>query len=303
MELTEMFFDTNFLRKKNIDDFSKFNFGSQFEDFIDFLGTHDVIDYYKTNISEITIEELKKQIIDKHKEELLKLKQLYNKFKNVYNIKFNEEYDIKYEEILNGIMKDYIEFYNINIVETKNISLQNILKRAINKNKPFIGENGDSDKGFKDAVLWECIIEYAKKSKNEKFILFTKNIKDFPKELEEEFEDITNKKIEIVNEISVVQERILLEQSRNVKDILTLKWLNENVQILIDKINAYAEESKDSKGYQMEDIERIEDLVNKGNNFYSFIIFSIEDGFETQWYVEVNYKNGELYIDDFMISA
>ena len=303
MELTEVFFDTNFLRKKNIDDFSKFNFSTQFEDFIDFLGANDVVDYYKINISEITIEELKKQINDKYKEELLKLKQSYNKFKNVHNIKFNEDEAIKYDEILKELIRKYIEFYNINMVETKNISLQKILNRAINKNKPFVGENGNSDKGFKDVVLWESIIEYAKKSENKKFILFTKNIQDFPKDLEDEFERATNKKIEIINEISIMQEKILLEQSNIVKDILTLNWLNENIQILIDKINDYVAESEDSNGYQMVDIERIEDLVNKGNDFYSFMIFNIEDGIEMQWYVEVNYKNNELQIDNFMICA
>lgn len=303
MELTEVFFDTNFLRKKNIDDFSKFNFSTQFEDFIDFLGANDVVDYYKINISEITIEELKKQINDKYKEELLKLKQSYNKFKNVHNIKFNEDEVIKYNEILKELIRKYIEFYNINMIETKNISLQKILNRAINKNKPFVGENGNSDKGFKDAVLWESIIEYAKISENKNFILFTKNIQDFPKELENEFEIATNKKIEIINEISIMQEKILLEQANIVKDILTLNWLNENIQILIDKINDYVAESEDSNGYQMVDIEKIEDLVNKGNNFYSFMIFSIEDGIETQWYVEVSYKNSELQIDDFMICA
>lgn len=303
MELTEVFFDTNFLRKKNIDDFSKFNFGTRFEDFIDFLGTNDVIDYYKINIAEITIEELKKQINDKYKEELSKLKDSYNKLKNVYNIKFNEDENLKYDEILKKIMREYIEFYNINIVEIKNVSFQNILKRAINKNKPFVGENGNSDKGFKDAVLWESIIEYAKKSENKKFILLTKNIQDFPKELEDEFENVTNKKIEIINEISIVQEKILLEQSRNVKDILTLNWLNENVQVLIDKINEFVLKSNDWNGYQMMDIERIEDLVSKGNGFYSFMIFNIEDGIEKQWYVEVKYKNSELQIDDIMICA
>lgn len=301
MELTEVFFDTNFLRRRNIDDFSRFNFGIQFEDFVDFLGTNDVVEYYKINISKITIEELKKQINDKYKEELSILKKSYNKFKNVHNIKFNEDEIVKYEQILEKLMRDYIEFYNINIVDMENISFQNILKRAINKKKPFVGENGDSDKGFKDAVLWESIIEYAKKSENKKFVLFTKNIQDFPKELEDEFENVTDKKIEIINEISVMQEKILLEQSNLVKDILTLNWLNENIQILIDKINDYVAESEDSNGYQMIDIERIEDLVNKGNDFYSFMIFNIEDGVEMQWYVEVNYKNNELQIDNFMI--
>lgn len=303
MELTEVFFDTNFLRKKNIDDFSKFNFGTQFEDFIDFLGTNDVVDYYKINISEITMEELKKQINDKYKEELLKLKESYNKFKNVHNIKFDEDASIKYDEILKKLMRDYIEIYNINIVKTKNISLQNILNRAINKNKPFVGENGNSDKGFKDAVLWESIIEYAKRTENKRFILFTKNVQDFPKELEDEFKSFTNKKIEIVNELSIVQERILLEQSRNIKDILTLNWLKENEQILIDEINDYLENCVDWKDYQMMKIDRIEDLVNKGNNFYSFMIFNIEDETEWQWYVEVSYKNNEMHIDKIMPCA
>lgn len=302
MELTEVFFDTNFLRKKNIDDFSKFKFSTQFEDFIDFLGANDVIDYYKINISEITIEELKKQINDKYKEELLKFKQVYNKFKNVHNIKFNEDEVIKYDEILKELIRTYIEFYNINMVETKEISLQKILNRAINKNKPFVGENGNSDKGFKDAVLWESIIEYARKSENKKFILFTKNIQDFPRELEDEFESATNKKIEIINEISIIQEKILSEQTDIVKDMLTLNWLNENIQILIDKINDYATEAVGSNGYQIIDIERIEDLVNKGNDFYSFMIFDIEDGIEKQWYVEANYKNGELSIDDICMN-
>ena len=298
MELTEVFFDTNFLRKKNIDDFSKFKFSTQFEDFIDFLGANDVIDYYKINISEITIEELKKQINDKYKEELLKFKQVYNKFKNVHNIKFNEDEVIKYDEILKELIRTYIEFYNINMVETKEISLQKILNRAINKNKPFVGENGNSDKGFKDAVLWESIIEYARKSENKKFILFTKNIQDFPRELEDEFESATNKKIEIINEISIIQEKILSEQTDIVKDMLTLNWLNENIQILIDN----ATEAVGSNGYQIIDIERIEDLVNKGNDFYSFMIFDIEDGIEKLWYVEANYKNGELSIDDICMN-
>lgn len=153
-----------------------------------------MLDYFIINISEITIEELKKQIIDKYKEELSNLKESYKKFKNIHNIKFDEDEEVKYDEILEKLMEDYIKFHNINIVKTKNISLQNLLNRAINKKKPFVGENGNSDKGFKDAVLWESIIEYAKKSENKKFILLTKNIQDFPKELEDEFENVTKKR-------------------------------------------------------------------------------------------------------------
>ena len=94
-----------------------------------------------------------------------------------------------------------------------------------------------------------------------------------------------------------------LQFKRNVKDILTLNWIKENEPILIDKINDYLEESVDWKGYQMMKIDRIEDLVNKGNNFYSFMIFNIEDETEWQWYVEVNYKNNEIHIDEIIPCA
>lgn len=131
--------------------------------------------------------------------------------------------------------------------------------------------------------------------------MFTKNTNDFTPTLESEFESVTNKRIEIINEISVVQERILLQKSKDFKGILTLKWLNENLNLIIDKVNEYVAGNEESNGYQMDNIERIENLVSKGNGFYSFDIFNVEDGIETQWYVEVNYTNNELQVDDITI--
>lgn len=74
MELTEIIFDTNLLRKRNIEDFSNFSFSREFESFIDFLGTNDIVDNYKICFSKITLEELKKQIIDLYNNEVLSLK-------------------------------------------------------------------------------------------------------------------------------------------------------------------------------------------------------------------------------------
>lgn len=84
---------------------------------------------------------------------------------------------------------------------------------------------------------------------------------------------------------------------------MTLNWLKENVQILIEEINDYLSKHETWKGYQMLNISKIEDLVNKGNNFYSFMLFSNEDEKEWQWYVEVNYKNNEIHIDEMIPCA
>ena len=99
-----------------------------------------------------------------------------------------------------------------------------------------------------------------------------------------------------------MQERILLKDSKKTKDILTLNWLKDNIQIVIDEINSYFEKSTDWKDYQIVKIDRIEDLIIEGNNFYSFMIFEIEDEPENerQWYVKVNYKNDEMNIDEII---
>ena len=67
-------------------------------------------------------------------------------------------------------------------------------------------------------------------------------------------------------------------------------------------INSYFEKSTDWKDYQIVKIDRIEDLIIEGNNFYSFMIFEIEDEPENerQWYVKVNYKNDEMNIDEII---
>ena len=61
METIEIFFDTNFLRNRNYQDYSKFQFGSEYSNFIDFISSKDLIESCHINVTEIVLEELKKQ--------------------------------------------------------------------------------------------------------------------------------------------------------------------------------------------------------------------------------------------------
>ena len=69
------------------------------------------------------------------------------------------------------------------------VRYQSIVRRAFAKRPPFEGKDKKSDKGFKDALLWESILEFMAGHDSAKIIFYSKdNI--FGNELESEFSDI-----------------------------------------------------------------------------------------------------------------
>jgi hypothetical protein len=67
-----------------------------------------------------------------------------------------------------------------------NIRFDSIVKRAFEKRPPFEGSEGGSDKGFKDALLWESILEYNSIHQELNMILYSSD-KLFCDELIHEF--------------------------------------------------------------------------------------------------------------------
>jgi len=82
-------------------------------------------------------------------------------------------------------LKEYLDKFNIQILpHPDNKILPRIIDRALNKKLPFkqVDKNQKaSDKGFKDVLLWETLLEYDYESKRiGKLFLLTANEKDFP---------------------------------------------------------------------------------------------------------------------------
>lgn len=298
MESTEIFFDTNFLRCKDIRDFSNFRMSKIYENFIDFLGSNDLIEMYNINISEITINEIKQQIIREYKDTVKDICNIYEKLKNVHNIKIDTD-NLEYEQHLEKVIVNYTNYNKINVIQIpKNINLfENIINRAIHKQKPFLGEEKESDKGFKDALLWECIIDYANKSSAMKFILMTKNKNDFPKNLEEEFNELTGKSIKIYYDIYELQDTIL--EDNNLINTSTLTFDKLKQYELKDKINTYFIEN--NRNLEIENIIKIDNFVNEGNDLYIFDIYDRKNEYpndEMRWSVEITFKDNDIRIDD-----
>ena len=164
MNVTEIFLDTSIIKIKNVEDYSNIIFGKNYSDFIDFINTNGIGDTCKINVAEIVVEEFKKQIYDNFTEDETNLKKYINKFRVYYGLSIPDVKDFK--KNLNNQIREYLEAENINIVLTpKERSIWNkIIKKSINKKKPFSGGNSESDKGFKDELQWESIVEYAKKT-------------------------------------------------------------------------------------------------------------------------------------------
>lgn len=301
MNVTEIFLDTSIIKIKHVEDYSNIIFGKNYSDFIDFINTNGIGDTCKINVAEIVVEEFKKQIYDNFTEDETNLKNYINKFRVYYGLSLPDAKDFK--KSLNDQIREYIEAENINIVLTpKERSIWNkIINKSINKRKPFNGGNSESDKGFKDELQWESIIEYAKKTPNELFILITKNSNDFTNELCDEFYSETNKKIEIYYEIGAAQSR-LLEVNQIQSNYM---FVESYVNSMFDSGELYEIVSRKIKDYydvNIESITKYYDLIDQGNNNYKFFIDTLDNETTSTFIVEcqLNSKN-EIIIGDVII--
>jgi hypothetical protein len=137
------------------------------------------------------------------------LQNIYN-FENIKN-KFNENLKVlneinininskpldnsNYEKEIKKEYKKVLKKYGLTIIKLpKSISAKNISDRFFSRKKPFINNTGtNAEKGFKDSLIWETILNFG--IKNENLIFVSKNTSDFTSELEVEFKKINKKEI------------------------------------------------------------------------------------------------------------
>ena len=280
MEITNVILDTNLLyknKKNEVKNYREFELSSNFDSIVNFLETNDLSDKYKVWVPEIVFMELEKQRKEKYKVSIDNIKKEFEKIKNFKDVELKLP-KIRYEKEIKQYIINYIKNYKINVLKIARDGqvFSKILGRCVNKEKPFSGE---SDKGFKDVVLWESIIEYAENNaNNEKFILITNNSKDFIKNLEQEFKDRTGKEIIIYYKIKDFQESIMEIneiESRIPLNNSIIESENESGE-LIDKINRFISENEEIKieklgtddNYEL----KIQDTVDMGNKEYNIRI-------------------------------
>ena len=194
-----LIFDTNVLfqayEKKA--DFTSFSFNSTYENIIDMINQLDIYSQVVLVIPSVVWGELEQQIIEKHDELLSKyISTIKHKVFPEYSIKENPPID--YSEYIKTKIKEYksdIQQGMSKVIEIQNASnsrFRSIIDRAFSKRPPFEGKDKKSDKGFKDALLWESILEFALNQPKSKIIYYSKD-NAFGEFLIQEFSEVVDK--------------------------------------------------------------------------------------------------------------
>lgn len=181
-------------------------------------------------------------------------------------------------------LQEYLTDYYINILPFPNNNVfPRIIERALNKKPPFKVVDKYSDKGFKDVLLWETLLDFNyEKQSIGKVFLITANSKDFP------LEDLSYEwnKFHPYVELKIIsdwksfelEEQIILPEliaQNNISYSRVLEMFqDENPDIVeLPNFNKKITGRKDSFVVEIEtDIKRKDGTIGTGKYFYDIRI-------------------------------
>lgn len=310
-----LIFDTNalFQAYERKADFTTFNFNATFENVIDMINRLDIYNQVTIAIPSVVWNEMEKQIIEKH-DELLSI------YKNTITKKLFPEYSIHENSTIN-----YPEYIKTKIAEYKNeISdglnkvieipiasnnrFKSIVNRAFSKLPPFEGKGKKSDKGFKDALLWESVLEFALQHRNSKIIYYSKDnafgeflLNEFAENISDSSLFICKNESEVKTQLEAWAKEIDKYSYQPIEDFdenkEIVEWLNSEdflVQI-IDRDFGLVEKGRliTSTSAHLISIDNIESLDSDENITEYYIeailqfVYELKDGAKTQETISV----------------
>lgn len=324
-----LIFDTNvlFQEYKNKADFTTFSFNATFENVIDMINQLDIYNHVKLAIPFVVWNEMKKQIIEKH-DELLSLykSKISKKLFPEYSI--NENPSINYPEYIETKIEEYKKEISeglnevIEIPIASNNRFDSIINRAFSKLPPFEGKDKKSDKGFKDALLWESVLEFALNHKNSKIIYYSKDnafgeflLKEFSEKISDSTLYICKKESEVKEQLESWAFEIDKYSYQPIKDFEEnkeiLDWLNsENfLAQIIDQDFGIVEKGRliNSTTAHLISIENIESLDSDDDESAYYIesilqfVYELKDGVKTQETLNVGICSKRIYGDIYSI--
>lgn len=189
--------DSNILKSGN-KDYTTVHFLSKLEEITREIESNDFYLDIKILIPKIVIDELFMHQLSGYNEWINKIKGLklsHNEIEIIDNYK--DYLDIKYNEAINGFSKSNLK---CEVIPYPNyIVLPQIINRAINKKAPFEGAERNSDKGFKDVILWESLLEYKRNHMMETIILYSSDKRICSNTLLQEFSSLFRDEIYLLN--------------------------------------------------------------------------------------------------------
>src|SRR3989339_682072 len=162
-------------------------------------------------IPEIALEELKQQQNECFIKDLEKINLNFKKFKELQGVILNLP-KIEYIPYLDVKKENYLRKYNITKINNPSEKIfPKLIDKVIKKQKPFYKKNNNQvDSGFKDALIWESILEFVSLNKYDKYFFLT-NDSDFNNDFKQEFLEITQKELLILGENNILFVYVSLE--------------------------------------------------------------------------------------------
>ena len=140
--------------------FDTFEMSKSFQELIDIASSKELRDDITILIPEITIRELCKQRCEKYNEAKEKIYNEAKKFGELINVNFSKlggPLDSYFENQITECLGKFRCVERMPICEDK--FFKKIVERSLNKDAPFEGAKGCSDKGFKDAVIHQRVLQ------------------------------------------------------------------------------------------------------------------------------------------------
>lgn len=201
-----------------------------------------------------------------------------------------KDYEEVYKSYADVRIKEISEKYKIKIEKIPlplNISLEKIISMAIKEEAPFEGKDKLSDKGFKDVILWESLINYKKNNNDEQMILCSNDKIFQDKELNSKYKDefhesifITTWNVKHPELIKLLCDKVgsdvkLSNETKIIKKLESNSFLEEYLKTqLVDSLNLNLSQNtykvKNIKSYE---IKEMEDLKSSTDYFLLFYVY------------------------------
>lgn len=269
--------DTNILNSGS-KDYSILQFVSKLQEIIRELEVSDYEQPIKVLLPKIVVNELIVHQIEHYKKDISKLEGI--KVPGV-EIKFNLDYEQFVHELLNNQIKQFRSwnFPTEIIPYPEGKCLTSIINRSIKKRPPFEGQDRQSDKGFKDVIIWESILDYKRRNPDSTIILFSGDGRLTDESLATEYENEFHSRIELIQRRNDNDNRPLYEAvSRLIPRLMPQKGVQSITETLNDRVLSVINES--NLRYIFIDNQFEVDsysFVCKGLSIQNKVISSIED--------------------------
>ena len=185
--------DTNLL-KSGSTDFTVVHFVNKLNDIIGEIESNDLYDKVQILIPQIVLDELFEHQKKAYSDKLASIRSCkFHDFDVIPHPNYEQWLHDKYIVVINELAVRDAKCLVIPYPD--NDILHNIIRRAVAKKAPFEGKEKESDKGFKDVILWESVLKYKRSHITDTIILCSKDARICDNSLEVEYKNLFDDKV------------------------------------------------------------------------------------------------------------